>query len=293
MSCRRRNVRLARRVQAAICVAALAGCERDAPLGSACPHSQWSCIAAAPAGATPTGGRDATGDMDAATDSSTDATAEPVAPLSVAILDAHGQPIAQEQLTCDAPCLEVSASARGGQPPYAYQWADAVEGPTRTLCPDSETIYTVRVRDSSDASPSPPPSAAEVALRPGACTPDGGVGPAVSTDCETFTVGEYLMCGNAGTSGRMPRLHAGAAYTLHARGNLATAGSLQVAGVGDNCGFSEVLGSWFMPVGPSDVQLCVRPSREETTLIITVLSGGSAEFLTNADSVIALCSGCE
>jgi hypothetical protein len=102
-----------------------------------------------------------------------------------------------------------------------------------------------------------------------------------------------MACGNVGTGDDMPRLKAGQRYTLTAHGSLDAAGSLQVTGVAEQCTASERLGSLSLPAGPADVPVCLVPSFDTSTLMITVTSGGSAVFLTNADSFVDVCNGCD
>jgi hypothetical protein len=156
----------------------------------------------------------------------------------------------------------------------------------RALCPDAASQYTLRVRDTRNIEP----VAATLDVQRASCPVDAGV-VTQPTDCRRFSVGEYLACGNVGTSGDMPQLTA-APHTLRIHSNLAAAGAMQVTGVGESCSFSEPLGAFSLPTGPNDQALCLTPSRNTATLMITTTSGGSAAFLTNPDSYVELCNGC-
>ena len=56
------------------------------------------------------------------------------------------------RLQCDAGCAEVSAIARGGNPPYEFVWDDGTKGAMRKLCPDTPGKRSVKVTDTEVAS---------------------------------------------------------------------------------------------------------------------------------------------
>jgi hypothetical protein len=50
-------------------------------------------------------------------------------------------------LSCAGPCADVVAVPSGGQPPYTFAWNDGTTTAARSLCPTSDTNYSVRVTD--------------------------------------------------------------------------------------------------------------------------------------------------
>jgi hypothetical protein len=52
-------------------------------------------------------------------------------------------------LTCDGDCVEVTAVAEGGNPPYAFAWRDGTKQASRTLCPAEDATFKVDVTDTA------------------------------------------------------------------------------------------------------------------------------------------------
>jgi hypothetical protein len=270
-----------------VCALAAVACEHEAPLGFACPAASLTCLSspAADSGAGPLPAQSVADGGDADRGQTTE-------PLSVSILNSVGETITKAQLACGTACLEVVARVTGGEPPYTYEWDDASTTPERTLCPDASAHHTLHVSDNKRTAR----VTAELDLDRASCPPDAGappVTPPVLASCRRFSVGEYMACGNVGTRGDMPRLDAMQPYTLQIHSNLSTAGDMQVTAVGEGCGYSEQLESFSLPTGVADQTLCLTPTRDTVTLMITVTSGGSAAFLTNVDSYVELCGGCD
>jgi hypothetical protein len=48
---------------------------------------------------------------------------------------------------CAGDCADIQAVARGGNPPYAFAWDDGSINPMRSLCPTTDSMYSVRVMD--------------------------------------------------------------------------------------------------------------------------------------------------
>jgi hypothetical protein len=264
---------------------ALGSCEHAAPLGFACPGPSLSC-------ATFDGIDSGSGPVAQSRNAADSGNPTIGRPLRVTIFSANGQPLDRAQLPCDQPCIEVKADAQGGEPPYTYRWSDGNDMQTRTLCPVGPSRHTVEVHDSSKPEPGEAVVTTVLDLDRASCAADAGSRTA-STVCQRFAVGEYRACGNVGTGADLPQLKTGQRYTLSAHGDLTSAGSLQVVGVGLRCTGSESLATLSLPQGPSTVSVCLAPSVDTGALMLTITSGGSAAFLTNADSFVEVCSGCD
>jgi hypothetical protein len=82
-------------------------------------------------------------------------------------------------LNCAGDCADVEAVATGGVPPYSFAWNDGVANATRTVCPTSDTTYSVKVGDTGSGGEFPrPPEIVDVPL-----------------------TANVLACGDAGTDG--------------------------------------------------------------------------------------------
>ncbi len=67
--------------------------------------------------------------------------------LTAAILNREGVTLDVVTVGCAGSCYEVVAVARGGYPPYSYQWEDGSSDAARTLCPDATRVFSVVARD--------------------------------------------------------------------------------------------------------------------------------------------------
>jgi hypothetical protein len=206
------------------------------------------------------------------------------------ILDQQAQAITRRSLECDQPCIDVTAVAAGGAPPYEFLWQDGVTGPVRRLCALAETTYTVQVRDSSAGLL--PPTTAQVTLLPAACGDDAGLPPADSSGCETFPLDQVVYCGNVGTVAHGPQLHASQPYSLRVHANLSAAGRVQINGVDASCTVHEALATIMVPANQPSDMACVTPLGEYVQLLLVPVYGAATELLLANGGALEICPGC-
>ncbi len=107
--------------------------------------------------------------------------------LGLHVEDAKAIEVDVVTVSCVGECVEVTAVAKGGNPPYAFTWDDGSSDVTRTLCPDADTTFTVTVTDTevvdSEFSMPQQQASANVAAKVLECPttpPDAGAG----AECE-------------------------------------------------------------------------------------------------------------
>lgn len=67
--------------------------------------------------------------------------------LIAAIQNREGVTLDVVTVGCAGSCYEVVAVARGGYPPYSYQWEDGSSEAARTLCPAATGVFSVVAQD--------------------------------------------------------------------------------------------------------------------------------------------------
>jgi hypothetical protein len=113
-------------------------------------------------------------------------------------IEQHGIAITFITLTCAGPCADVEAVATGGTAPYSFKWDDGTIGPSRRLCPKSDSTYAVTVADTgSTGEVTRAPQAVTVSLpaRVVVC-PDGGV-PIDASGAPPRTLGTVTVPGTS------------------------------------------------------------------------------------------------
>jgi len=69
--------------------------------------------------------------------------------LSVHVEDVDAMTIEVITLACAGDCAEVEAIARGGNPPYAFEWEDGSTSATRSVCLDADATLSVSAIDTA------------------------------------------------------------------------------------------------------------------------------------------------
>ena len=99
--------------------------------------------------------------------------------LTAAIQNREGVTLDVVTVGCAGSCYEVVAVARGGYPPYSYQWEDGSSDAARTLCPDATRVFSVVAQDrgysSAEFTREPEAVEAKVTAEVLACPLDAGI----------------------------------------------------------------------------------------------------------------------
>jgi hypothetical protein len=274
----------------------LCGCHVDVELGEECPIGEPACAMAAAASPVSSS---ADAPQELPTTPTPASSASP--PLHVEIRHAD---VARQQLalTCGEPCVDLTASASGGVPPYAFRWEDGSMLATRRVCPLATSHYQVRVTDQSgavgqladmftaaafadftaevpDCSPSPPTMGPMSPVSPMPAVPDGATAPdADDPDAclpifPEFAPREGFFTGECDARYRLlffRPIRAGALQALQAIGRAPVLGTWRVElwGTTDGCRLDEKLLEF--PVAGSPVNTRVTFSSQRSYLFLAL-----------------------
>lgn len=267
-------------------VVALGACSHEAPLGAQCPELDPSCVVQAAEQGGDGALHGGSGAGTSAPPPSDAATVEP-AQLALMIVDGAGWPTTSAELSCESPCIDVSAVATGGAGAYTFAWSDGATDAARSLCPSSDATYSVVVRDDTPAGM----ATASIALTTTPCPlPDGGaITPPDGCEPDPLVL-RALSCSFDGVPGALV-LRAGQSYTVRLHSNLTSESMVQLQGW-MACS-AVTLDMVTLPAGPFDVVRCIAAEAEDRWLALGLFSGLDGAIWTPEGLSGEVCAGCE
>lgn len=225
--------------------------------------------------------------------------------LEVEVQDVEGMTIEIVTLRCSGECADIEAVARGGNPPYTFEWQDGSREPARRVCLSGDAQLVVEVTDTAIAVEELGYEArtvqAEVTVDVLECE-DGGVGPDASVDpsCAEHVTGSALSC--AGSSEVMFNpleglsLQAGQTKEIRVTGEGAyvfgEGWHYELWASSDGCSLDEQLDAFQLQNGPFDLRTCVTPTRSFDHVVL-VYRLAPTDGVSGTTWSISSCNSCE
>jgi hypothetical protein len=201
--------------------------------------------------------------------------------LEVEVQDIEGMTIEIVTLSCAGDCADIEAVARGGHPPYSFEWEDGSRDPARRVCLSEDAQLAIEATDTAIVADEHAYEArtvrAEVTVSVLDCE-DGGTpeDASVAPLCTERITGSPLGCSSASDVVLNPieglTLQAGVPASIRVDGEgiyaLGEGWHYEVWGSIDGCSLDEQLDAFQLQNGPLNIRSCVTASRSFDHVIL-------------------------